>query len=307
MRIAAMALLLSACGPPGFHHVRRPAPPVLSEAGPMVSVAPIEDLDAGYWTERIAGHVGRGELTLALEACAAAPSHDAALDAVCGLAALRSGDLHAARERWEPAASAGSIPAMHLLARLAIAQRDAETALRITQAWVAAASREYEAWRLRGRALRLADHFEAARAAFELAITLDPERPDAHYELGVLWMSYAAGREEHAARATEHFDRFMAHAHMRGEYASVLQTLTGACEARGGDARARARARRWARRDACMGYLGRLRTPPILTLHDIEEMQRMAAEMEAANAAAATELEAEAREAEAAAERAAPR
>lgn len=298
MRAVAVALLLSACGPAAFHHVRRAAPPVASEAEPSVAARATEDLDGRFWTERVAAHVGAGELTLALATCDAAPVRGAELDTVCGLAALRSGDQHAAHERWEAAARAGSVPAMHELALLAIAQHDAETALRITEAWVAATPREYEAWRLRGRALRLANDFDAARAALELALALDPERPDAYYELGVLWMSYVDDGDEGRRRAIEHFDQFVARASGRPEHAAALDAITARCGlVRLGDARSRARARRALRRGDCpsSGYLERMRAmEPIVTLRDIEEMQRMAAEMERANAAAAAALEAEA-------------
>jgi len=161
----------------------------------------------------------------------------------------------------------------------------------------------YDAWLGLGAARRGLNNADEAQAAYERAIAIDAARPEAYYNIGLLWQDYRDGTEPTLNRATGFYNQFVERATGRAEYAASLETVTRRCEiVREGDARARARARRRSRRGgACaMGRLQQIEEA-IQTLHDIAEMQRMAAEMEAANAAAAAELEREAAAAAAAA------
>jgi tetratricopeptide (TPR) repeat protein len=153
----------------------------------------------------------------------------------------------------------------------------------------------YDAWLGLGAARRGLNNPDEAQAAYERAIAIDATRPEAYYNIGLLWQDYRDGAIPTLNRATEYYNQFVTRAGSRPEYSATLDTVTHRCTIeREGDARARLRARRRRRRAACaMGRLQQIEEA-IRTINDIAEMQRMAAEMEAANAEAAAAYAAEA-------------
>jgi tetratricopeptide (TPR) repeat protein len=161
----------------------------------------------------------------------------------------------------------------------------------------------YDAWLGLGAARRGLDNADEAQAAYEHAISIDAARPEAYYNIGLLWQDYRDGTIPTLNRATEYYNQFVSHAGSRPEYAAALENVSRRCtiERAGGDARARSRARRRRARSPCsMGRLQQIEEA-ISTINDIAEMQRMAAEMEATSAAQAAEFEREAAAAAAAA------
>lgn len=212
---------------------------------------------------------------LAHRACEESAVEGRALDVVCGVAALRVGDRDRARLLWIRASQSASIAGLTDLALLTLEHREVELALTTTARLIELAP-TYDTWRLRAAALRLNDRLRQADEALASAILLAPERPEAFYERGVLAM--ASGDD---VRANALFNEFVARvSRPTGALARAMDAVIGDHEgcavARDRSLHVRVRRRR---RGVCRGgFLDR--TMPRTMLRSIEEMVRMAAEME---------------------------
>lgn len=273
MRVSLLAAVLTACGPAAFHHATPDPRAAFSRDAPRATTWSLE-LD--HTTARVERYLKAGQPVLAMRACSEAREPTRALEVACGLAALLLGDRRAAEARWERAARAGSHAAWLDLAALGIEERDWARALLAADAALAQMPHSYEGLRARGAALRGSGRYAEAASALELAVEAAPERPEAYFDLGVLHALYLGDRTV----ARSWLNRFVVLAGSRPEYAAALHATTRRC---------RPTRRRTERRLRCVPGYGWSPPEVILTLSDIEEMQRMAAEMEAANEAAALE------------------
>ena len=100
-----------------------------------------------------------------------------------------------------------------------------------------------------GVALRGQGELAAAETRYGEALALDPTRPEPDYNLGVLYQDFRSGSAPDMKRARDHFQRFLAKARSRAEYAGAVEEVMHRCAREGSRPR---------RRDRCT--VGRLQT-----------------------------------------------
>jgi len=158
-----------------------------------------------------------------------------------------------------------------------------------------------------GAALRGLNQLDQSQAEYERAIEIDGARPEAYFNLALIWQDYRSGTVPDLERARGYYNQFLERARGNQRYAEAVENVTRECEQDNN----RRRRRRGSNR--CMA--GRLQNiqMAIEAFAEIEEMQQMQAEaerqmqeyqrqqaeQEAAAAAAAEAAAAEAAEAEA--------
>lgn len=158
----------------------------------------------------VALHVSRGELDPAEGVCARASGvAHAALDHACARAALAAGRLHAAEGRLREAAAAGSLDAHLELGELLIRERRANEATEAFRGALALDAEGYEATLGLARALRLAGCLREAEAAFDRAVALAPERPEAFWYRATYALSFDLLSESEAMAAIAALTRFV--------------------------------------------------------------------------------------------------
>lgn len=266
-----------------------------------------DESDARRRRREAAGRSDRQMLDLAEVVCRQAQLIDgnyAPIYNTWGLINVRQGNIIAALAKFERAFNldANFFEAYMNFGELTLSFRGYEDAAAAFTRATELRPATYDAWLGLGAARRGLNNPDEAQAAYEHAISLDAARPEAYFNIALLWQDYRDGTIPTLERATGYYNQFVERAGSRPEYSATLETVTHRCTIeREGDARSRVRAARRRRRAACaMGRLQQIEEA-IRTIHDIEEMTRMAAEMEAANAEAAAAYAAEAAAAAAAA------
>jgi len=139
-----------------------------------------------------------------------------------------------------------------------------------------------------GAALRGLDQLEASQAEYERAVAIDAARPEAYFNLGLIWQDYQTGSPDDLNRARGYYEQFLERARAAsnsGDFEDAIDNVVRECEQTNGRRR---------RRTRCMS--GRLQNiqMTIEALAEVAELQAMAAEAEAQAAAAQEQMEAEA-------------
>lgn len=100
-------------------------------------------------------------------------------------------------------------------------------------------SRNYDARIGLGAALRGLGRFDEAQAAYEAARDIDTNRPEAYYNLALLYQDYRGGSVEALRQAKGFFEQFLQKAASNSRYASSVEDVRRRCESRSGGNRRR--------------------------------------------------------------------
>lgn len=212
-----------------------------------------------------------------------------------GLVARARGEIGAARVHFETAVALDPelFDAQIALADIALDVRDPEAAVTAYTAALWLRPDSYEAWLGRGIALRSLGppFFEVADAAYERALALAPERPEAYFDRALLHHFYSDGTVASLERAITYYSAFVARAGPRPDLATLVDDVVRECEpeppsgagvhgAAGASLRRAHRA--WARTGCRPGYL------QLITLSDRDRGREMARILRAAARSGAT-------------------
>ena len=200
-----------------------------------------------------------------------------------GLAKMRKGDIIEALRLFERAVALDDnmFEAHMNFAEITLSFRGYEDARRSFARAVALRPRDYDAVIGLGAAQRGLEHYDQAQAQYERAIELDGNRPEAYFNLGVLFHNYLSGAEPDLLRAKGYFDQFVAKAGNNTRYADALEQVTHHCrEERSQRGTAAQRRRRAARANACRPGRLQIIQQTIDALREGEQMQREAEQMQ---------------------------
>lgn len=128
----------------------------------------------------------------------------------CGLVDLAAGRIAIALQRFERAYTLDPefVDAWINHGQVALDHRDFEEAERLFAAAIEHQPDRYDALVERGIALRALGRLDEARFSYERAISIAPSRPEAHYDLGLLYVEAPRDRMD-LTRALGHFQRFL--------------------------------------------------------------------------------------------------
>ncbi|NOY90107.1 MAG: tetratricopeptide repeat protein [Deltaproteobacteria bacterium] len=204
-----------------------------------------------------------------------------------GLAKMRKGDIIEALRLFERAVALDDdmFEAHMNFAEITLSFRGYEDARRSFARAVALRPQSYDAVIGLGAAQRGLEHFDQAKAQYEHAIELDSNRPEAYYNLGVLYHNYMDGTVPMLERAKGYFQQFVEKAGSRRRYAAPLDLVQHHCREERNNRRRRGRRgrrarRRSRRRNACR--MGRIQLIDftIAAMREGEAMQREAEQMQ---------------------------
>ena len=132
----------------------------------------------------------------------------------------------------------------------------------------------YDAHIGHGAALRGLNQLDQSQAEYERAVQIDAARPEAYFNLGLIWQDYRNGTVEELERARGYYQQFLERARQNPRYAQAVEDVTRECE------QDQNRRRRRRGRSRCMS--GRLQNIQLAieAFAEIAEMQRMQAEAE---------------------------
>ena len=135
----------------------------------------------------------------------------------------------------------------------------------------------YEATIGLGAAQRGLTQLEEAEATYRAAIAIDAQRPEAYFNLGLLYQDFKGGAPAELRQAQTFFQQFVQHAGQRPQYAEVRESVTRECRRRPTRGRRR-------RREGQSEWVGTCRPGRLqqiqnsLVLH--EQMQQMQQQMQ---------------------------
>ncbi len=95
----------------------------------------------------------------------------------------------------------------------------------------------YEAVIGLGTALRGLERFAEAETQYERAKQLDSKRPEAYFNLGVLYQDYMSGSVSDLKKARSYFSEFLNRAGKRSEFRSSVQDVNNRCAPKSGKGR----------------------------------------------------------------------
>jgi tetratricopeptide (TPR) repeat protein len=132
-----------------------------------------------------------------------------------------------------------------------------------------------------GAALRGLNEVDQSEAQYNRAIQLDGDRPEAYYNLGILYHEYRSGSIAELERAKNYYQQFVTKAGRAPRYADTVTLVSARCAE---EAPARGSARRRRRANACAP--GRIQQieQTIAAVREGEAMQREVEAIEAENA-----------------------
>ncbi|MCX7809006.1 MAG: tetratricopeptide repeat protein, partial [Deltaproteobacteria bacterium] len=107
---------------------------------------------------------------------------------------------------------------------------------------------------------------------YEKARQLNPDRPEAYFNLGVLYQDYRDGSEASLNQATQYFRDFLQKAGNRPEYGAAVDAVSRRCAT---EQRGQQKRRRWQRGTCQMGRLQQIET----SIQLMREAAQMQAEM----------------------------
>jgi len=87
----------------------------------------------------------------------------------------------------------------------------------------------YEAIIGLGTALRGLERFEEAQVQYERAHKLDPRRPEAYFNLGVLYQDYMSGSVADLKKAKQYFTEFLQKAGSQPDFRSSVSDVNNRC------------------------------------------------------------------------------
>ncbi len=181
--------------------------------------------DADALTELALHHLAREQLGAASSVCNRIPQGHAQGMHACGLVALRQGALHVAETRLRASLAANpASEAARPLGALLLSTRHYPEAVVVFDGLHRRHPADYGALVDFGIALVWAGCPYAGRAAYRRATKLAPERPEAWYDLGLLYRFL--GNEDELVESLVAFQRFAEIAAGRPELAPLLRTLS---------------------------------------------------------------------------------
>ena len=95
-----------------------------------------------------------------------------------------------------------------------------------------------------GAALRGLDQLEASQAEYERAIAIDQARPEAYFNLGLIWQDYQTGSPDDLNRARGYYNQFLERARAASnsaDFSQAIEDVTRECEQTNGRRRRRTR------------------------------------------------------------------
>ena len=217
-----------------------------------------------------------------------------------GLVQLRRGDLIEAVRAFEKAIQLDDsmIEAHMNFGQITLGFRGYQDAQRSFARAVELAPTNYDARIGLGAALRGLNQLDQAQAAYEAARGIDANRPEAFYNLAILYQDYKGGGVADLQKAKEFFEQFLAKAGSNSRYATSVTDVQRRCDQSTGHRR------RLASAQCRPGRLQNISTA-IEAQNAMQQMQRMqaaqAAQQQAAEAANPTPAPAATPEAPAAA------
>lgn len=92
--------------------------------------------------------------------------------------------------------------------------------------------RDYDATIGLGAAQRGLSMFDQAQASYRAAIEIDAQRPEAYFNLGLLFQDFQGGQPADLERATQFYEQFTQRAGSRRVFAEVVEAVTRTCRRR---------------------------------------------------------------------------
>ncbi|MEM7437466.1 MAG: tetratricopeptide repeat protein [Myxococcota bacterium] len=110
-----------------------------------------------------------------------------------------------------------------------ISFRGYEDARKAFEQAVALEPNDYDAIIGLGTALRGLERFQEAQAQYEQAQKLDGARPEAYFNLGVLYQDYMSGSVDDLKKAKQYFNEFLKRAGNKQEFRASVQDVSNRC------------------------------------------------------------------------------
>ncbi len=197
-----------------------------------------------------------------------------------GLVKMRRGDLIEALRFFERAIQLDSslFEAQMNFGQITNSFRGYEDAKRAFTRAVELQPRNYDAIIGLGAALRGLGQVDQAEAQYNRARELDAARPEAYYNLALLYHDYKSGSIEDLNRAKEYFNQFLQRAGQNPRYAEPRTLVTSRCQDR--QPQARGRRRRAIQQRTCRPGRLQLIDETIAAIREGENMQREMEEMQ---------------------------
>jgi tetratricopeptide (TPR) repeat protein len=127
-----------------------------------------------------------------------------------------------------------------------------------------------------GAALRGLNQVEQSEAQYNAAVRLDANRPEAYYNLGILYHEYRGGTIPELERAKQYYEQFVQKAGRAPRYAETVAQVTARCTV---EAPTRGRRRRRAANNCAPGRIQQIEQI-IAAVREGEAMQREVEEMQ---------------------------
>ena len=194
-----------------------------------------------------------------------------------GLIRLRRGDINDALRYFQRATELDSslYEAQMNFGQITFSFRGYEDAQRAFQRATELRPRSYEAAVGLGSALRGLNRVDEAKAQYERAIQLDANRPEAYFNLAILYNDYMSGAVPDLQQALRYLDQFLAKAGNNATYADTVTEVTRQCA----EQQQRPGRRRLARGN-CRPGRKQLIQQTIRAIQEGEQMQREAEQMQ---------------------------
>ena len=206
-------------------------------------------------------------------------NHYAPIYNTWGLVKMRRGDLIEALRFFERAIQLDSslYEAQMNFAQITNSFRGYEDARTAFGRAVELQPRSYDAIVGLGAALRGLGQIDEAEAQYNRARELDDQRPEAYYNLALIYHDYKSGTEADLNRAKEYYQQFLQRAGDNPRYSEAKELVTRRCR----DAQtARRGRRRIVRSSSCRPGRIQLIEQTVAAIHEGEAMQREMEEMQ---------------------------
>ena len=175
-----------------------------------------------------------GALELASLACRQGAQIDASfapLHNSCGVVDVDRGRIVEALARFERAYTLDPTlyEAWMNFGQITLSFRGYEDAERAFRGALEAEPNDYDALIGLGVAVRGLGRMDAAREHYEQARAVSPDRPEAWYNLGILYQDHLDGQPEQLSRAEAYYETFVSKAHGDPEYAEAVDEVLRCC------------------------------------------------------------------------------
>jgi len=148
-----------------------------------------------------------------------------------GLINVRQGNIIAALAKFQQAASLDEhfYEALMNFGQLTLSYRGYEDASNAFQQAATLRPDSYDALLGLGAALRGLNRLDEAEQKYRAAMAVDGARPEAYYNLGLLYQDYMGGQPAQLQQATQFYQQFIQHAGNREQYTEAVTGLTRRC------------------------------------------------------------------------------